>query len=203
MGIGGVVSVLLSAYVKRFSFSLMQVFLHNNITNQDIKNLILCAKASENMICYLILILNFAEKMILHTNHLLNFTQNLGQMWIESLSFCIIFGWSFSLRCRRIDDSVLVYFPWSVFSWLLYVHFRWDCLLSLKHCTARLHVMLASIGSRNLPSSSSKSFDTLLYLPGQINHHFYIQNLKQFRFVWFVLTCKRCKECTSPCVKWD
>ena len=49
-----------------------------NCPNQVNKNLILCAKVSENMICYLILISNFAEKMILHTNYLPNVTENLG-----------------------------------------------------------------------------------------------------------------------------
>ena len=78
LGGGGVLSLLLSASVVRFSVFRIRDFVHNNITNQDNENLILCAKVSENIIFHLILIPNFAEKMILHTNHLPNLTENLG-----------------------------------------------------------------------------------------------------------------------------
>ena len=60
-----------------------------NWPNQVKKNLILCAKVYENMICYLIFISNFAEKIILHTNYLPNVTENLGSNlgWVAQLIY--------------------------------------------------------------------------------------------------------------------
>ena len=49
-----------------------------NISNQYDKNLIGCAKVSENMLCFLILIPRVAKKLILHTNHQKKNTENLG-----------------------------------------------------------------------------------------------------------------------------
>ena len=90
-----------SSYARECEF-------HTIITNQCDKNLIWCAKVSENMNCYLIQIQNFPRSGSFTQITRQTFPRIWDQIWSESLSFSITFGWSFSHRCTLIGSVLLV-----------------------------------------------------------------------------------------------